>query len=168
MPQVSPNAPPRLEPAMYSAENRRRLSGPGMRTFVAIADLWQLSEEDRRLVLGYPPRSTFHKWTKAAREHHDITLDVDVLTRISAILGIHAALQILQPVEEDGVAWLKRPHNAPAFGGHPPLAFVTSGPLDAILSVRRFLDTARGGLYMPPNEIDRDFTPYSDEEITIR
>jgi len=168
MPQAARIAPPRLDPLTYGAENRRRLSGPGLRTFLAIADLWKLTEDERRLILGYPPRSTYHNWTKTAREHRDLTLDGDVLTRISGVLGIHAALQILHPTEQDGVAWLKRPHGAPAFGGHPPLDFVTSGPLDAILSVRRFLDAARGGLYMPPNEIDRDFTPYADEEITIR
>jgi hypothetical protein len=40
------------------------------------------------------------------------------------------------------------------FGGRPPLDLVTSGSQDGLLSVRRFLDGARGGLYMQPNTID--------------
>src|SRR3546814_14599663 len=68
----------RFEPA-----NRRRLSAPNFRTFLAIADLWGLSEEQRRLILGYPSRSAFHSWAKQAREHGEFTLDVDVLMRIS-------------------------------------------------------------------------------------
>jgi hypothetical protein len=36
------------------------------------------------------------------------------------------------------------------------------------LTVRRFLDGARGGQYMPPNEIDRDFVPYEDSELVFR
>src|SRR3546814_1757074 len=96
----------RFEPA-----NRRRLSAPNFRTFLAIADLWGLSEEQRRLILGYPSRSAFHSWAKQAREHGEFTLDVDVLMRISAVLGIHAALGILFENECDGIAWLRGPRS---------------------------------------------------------
>ena len=151
----------------FAPANRRRLSGPGLRTFLAIADLWNLSEEQRRLVLGYPSRSTYHGWAKAVREHRDITLDVDVLTRISAVLGIHQALGILFGSEAEGIAWLKRPHGATVFGGRPPLDLVVDGRQDGLLTVRRFLDAARGGLYMPPNEIDADFRPYAEADIVF-
>ena len=139
-----------------------------MRTFLALADLWRLTEQDRLRILGYPARSTYHKWAKQAREHDDFTLDADVLTRISAILGIYGALRILQPTEQAGLDWLHGPHQATVFGGHPPIDFVTDGTLDSLLMVRRFLDGARGGLYMEPNEIDRDFVPYDDSEIIFR
>ena len=82
------------------------------------------------------------------REHGDITLGVDVLLRISAVLGIHQALGILFPRERDGVEWLRTPHRATVFGGAPPLAFVTCGMQDGLLTVRRFLDAARGGIYI--------------------
>jgi hypothetical protein len=159
--------PPRLDAARFAPANRRRLSAPAMRTFIAIADLWRLTDEERRLVIGYPSRSTFHNWAKLAREHGEITLDVDVLTRISALLGIHQALGVLHAKEADGVAWLRRPHAATVFGGNSPMALVTSGTQDGLMTVRRFLDGARGGLYMPPNEADRDFVPYDDTDIVF-
>jgi hypothetical protein len=159
--------PTRIDQTAFEPASRRRLSGPALRTFLAVADLWDLSEDERRAILGFPPRSTFHTWAKAAREHRDITLDVDVLTRISAVLGIHQALQILNAKEPDGLAWLRRPHRALVFGGRPPLELITSGWQDALITVRRFLDAARGGLYMEPNEIDRDFMPYSDADIVF-
>ncbi len=159
--------PDRLDPQRFAPANRRRLSAPGMRTFLAIADLWGLTEEERRLILGLPSRSTYHHWARTAREHGEITLDVDVLLRISAVLGIHQALQILHADEREGVAWLRRPHGALVFGGRPPLTLVTSGTQDGLLTVRRFLDAARGGLSMAPNELDRDVAPYSDAEIVI-
>src|ERR1700742_3516951 len=81
-----------LDASRFDPVNRRRLSAPGLRTFLAIADLWALTEEQRRLVLGYPSRSTYHNWCRQAREHGSITLDADVLTRISAVLGIHQPL----------------------------------------------------------------------------
>lgn len=159
--------PDRLDAARFSPANRRRLSAPGLRTFLAIADLWGLAEEQRRLVLGLPSRSTYHNWVKQVREHRDITLDVDVLTRISAVLGIHQALGVLEASEREGVAWLRTPHAAPMFGGRAPIELVTGGTQDGLLMVRRFLDAARGGLYMPPNEIDRDFRPYTDADIVF-
>jgi hypothetical protein len=156
-----------LDLRRFAPANRRRLSAPGLRTFLAIADLWGLSEEERLLALGSPSRSTYYNWVKAVREHRDITLDVDVLTRISAVLGVHQALGVLHPDERSAVDWLRSPHGAPVFGGRPPMALITCGTQDGLLSVRRFLDAARGGLYMPPGEIDRDFQPYSDTEIVI-
>lgn len=160
--------PPVLDASRFAPENRRRLSAPGLRTFLAIADLWGLGEEQRRLVLGYPSRSTFHNWARLARTHGEFTLDVDTLARISAVLGIHQALGILFGTEADGLAWLRGPHAAPVFGGRPPMTLLASGSLDALLTVRRFLDAARGGIYAQPNAADRDFAPYTDADIVFR
>ena len=174
MPHLARQAPPpivagpeRLDMARFAPASRRRLSAPALRTFIAIADLWGLGEEQRRLVLGLPSRSTYHNWVRTAREHGQITLDVDVLTRISAVLGIHQALGILYPTEREGANWLRGPHDAPVFGGQPPLALVAGGTQDGLLTVRRFLDAARGGLYMPPNAVDRNFSPLDDEDIVF-
>lgn len=157
-----------IDVARFAPANRRRLSPPALRTFLAIADLWGLTEEQRRLMLGYPSRSTYHNWCKQAREHGAFTLDVDVLMRISAMLGIHQALGILFAEERLGVDWLRAPHHATVFGGRSPLALATSGTQDGLLTVRRFLDGARGGLYMQPNAIDEAFTPYDELEIVFR
>jgi hypothetical protein len=159
--------PDRLDPARFAPAERRRLSAPGLRTFLAIADLWGLTEEQRRLALGYPSRSTYHAWARTARTHGELTLDLDVLTRISAVLGIHQALGILFETEQEGLAWLRGPHQALVFGGQLPLALVTSGSQDSLLTVRRFLDGARGGLYMAPNALDADFRPYRDSDIVF-
>lgn len=162
-----PSATGALDAARFAPANRRRLSAPALRTFLVIADRWGLTEEQRRLVLGYPSRSTFHNWARLARMQQPITLDVDTLTRLSAVLGIHQALGVLFDGDADGVAWLKGPHNAPLFGGQPPLALVASGAQDSLMAVRRFLDAARGGLYMAPNALDAGFEGYADSDIVI-
>ena len=151
----------------FAPANRRRLSGPGLRTFLGIADLWGLTDEERLLVLGMPSRTTYSRWAKSVREHRDITLDIDRLTRISIVLGIHQALGILYEKERDALEWLKTPHAAPLFGGHPPVALITSGTQDGLLSVRRFLDAASGSRYMQPNEIDQAFQPYQDVNLIL-
>src|SRR3979411_451969 len=98
-PSEAAKGPQRLDNSRFAPANRRRLSAPALRTFLAIADLWGLTEEQRLLVLGYPSRSTYPNWCKQAREHGAFTFDVDVLTRISAVLGIHQGLGILFPTE---------------------------------------------------------------------
>ena len=159
--------PALIGPERFSPEQRRRLSGPGMRTFLAIANLWGLTEDQRRMILGMPPRSTFHGWARIARTHGALQLDLDTLLRISAVLGVHQALGVLFASEPEAIAWLRSPHDAPVFGGQPPLALLTCGTQDGLLSVRRFLDAARGGLYMPPNRLDADTAPLTDADIVF-
>ncbi|MDV4178339.1 MbcA/ParS/Xre antitoxin family protein [Rhizobium brockwellii] len=166
--QREDQGPQRLDMERFAPANRKRLSAPALRTFLAIADLWGLTEEQRLLMLGYPSRSTYHNWAKQAREHGAFTLDVDTLTRISAVLGIHQALGVLFSDERAGVAWLRTPHQALVFSGHPPLDVATNGTQDGLMTVRRFLDGARGGLYMQPNMLDEAFTPYEDTDIVFR
>ena len=162
-----PVRPVVFDAARFSAANRRRLSGPGLRCFHVIADLWDLTEEERLLVLGMPSRSTYYGWAKTAREHGEVTLSADTLTRVSAVLGIHKALQILFATERDGLHWLRGPHGAPLFGGQPPMALVSGGTQDGLMAVRRFLDAARGGVYMAPNAADDAFAPIADGDIVF-
>src|SRR5258708_15259539 len=144
-PSEAAKGPQRLDNSRFAPANRRRLSAPALRTFLAIADLWGLTEEQRLLILGYPSRSTYHNWCKQAREHGAFTLDVDVLTRISAVLGIHQGLGILLPTEQLGVEWLRTQHSAVAFGGRPPPHPVASGSPGGVFSAGPFLASPPGG-----------------------
>jgi len=158
---------PKLDMERFQPANRQRLSGPGLRTFLTIADLWGLSVVQRRFALGYPSRSTYHNWCRRARDHDPVTLDVDTLTRISAILGIYQALGSLFSETEDARTWLTSPHHTELFGGQPPMALIAGGTLDGLMLLRRFLDGARGGIYMAPNAVDEDFQPYTDAELAL-
>lgn len=151
----------------FSRANRRRLSAPGLRTFLTIGDRWKLTDDERMLILGTPPRSTFSKWAGSVREGKDITLSVDTLIRISIILGIHEALGVLHSDERVGLAWLRTPNGAPLFGGGTPMALITNGTQDGPMCVRRFLEAACGGLYMAPNGIDTAFEPYQDRDVVF-
>jgi len=117
-----------------------------------------LTAKQRLLVLGCPPRSTYYRWAVRARGHGAFTLPADVLTRISLVLGIHEGLGVLFSTEQLGVQWLRTAHKAVVFGGRPPLELATSGTQDGLVTVRRFLEGARNGLYMQPNAVDEAFT----------
>lgn len=160
-------SPIHLDTSRFEPGNRSRLSGPGLRTFIAIADTWGLSGEQRRRILGDPSRSTYKRWARNVREHREITLSVDVLTRISLVLGIYAGLGKLFASDHESVAWLRRPHGARIFSGSAPLDLIVSGGIEDLMIVRRFIDAAGTGLYMPPTPNEENFFPYKEHEIVF-
>jgi Protein of unknown function (DUF2384) len=118
-----------------------RLAGPALRTFFAIAEAWRLTNEEAMRLLGEPRRSTYFEWKRAG----DGRLDRDTLERISYVLGIYKALQILLPDPAAADAWVRKPNTAPLFGGQSALARMLSGNVADLYVVRQYLDAVRGG-----------------------
>jgi hypothetical protein len=161
--------PDRLNRNRFSPDNRKRLSSAGMRTFLAIADLWNLDDTQRLSVLGNPTRSDFQTWVKIARTHGELMLDVDTLMRISAVLRIYKALGVLYGDMPECDKWLRTPHKATVFGGRSALDFITNGTRDGLMNVLNFLEAAKNGFYMNPvNAIDNNFKPYRDDDLHLR
>ncbi|MDE0347600.1 MAG: MbcA/ParS/Xre antitoxin family protein [Boseongicola sp.] len=131
--------PPQPLPATVSG--RKRLSGPALRTFFRIAGLWNLSVREQMTMLGLSARSTFFKWKKDP----NTALPKDTLERISYILGIYKALQILLPDEQAADEWVRCPNIAPPFGGRTALDRMLSGQVSDLYVVRQYLDAQRGG-----------------------
>ena len=120
----------------------RTLSAAGLRAFFNIAQAWELSTDEQMVLLGAPGRSTFFKW-KAAPQGAD--LKRDTLERLSYVLGIYKALQILLPDSAASDAWVKRSNAAPLFGGKSALDRMLAGNIGDLLAVRQYLDARRGG-----------------------
>ena len=70
-------------------------------------------------------------------------LSADTLERVSYLLGIYKALQLLftQPSQAD--AWVRKPNAA--FGGRSALDHALGGKVVDLASVRSYLDAVRGG-----------------------
>jgi hypothetical protein len=126
--------------ARRDPSSRRRLSAPALRTFFAITRAWDLTVSDERALLGWPPPSTFHKY-KAGQGG---VLSFDTLTRISLVLGIYKALQILYPDAAFADRWMQMPNANALCGGRTPAAFVADTGLDGLFQLRRLLDARRG------------------------
>jgi hypothetical protein len=120
----------------------RDLSAAGLRAFFNIAQAWGLNTDEQMTLLGSPGRSTFFKW-KAAPENAG--LKHDTLERLSYLLGIYKALQILLPDSSASDAWVKKPNTAPLFGGKSALQRMLGGNISDLLAVRQYLDARRGG-----------------------
>ena len=59
-------------------------------------------------------------------------------------MGIHKALNILLPSSRAANEWIKKPNNAPLFGGDSALNRMLSGNLADLAEIRRYLDAQRG------------------------
>lgn len=119
----------------------KRLSGPALEAFFNIAKLWGLSTVQQRVLLGSVPQSTFFKYQKtpaAAR------LSRDTLERISHLVGIFKALNVVLPRNEAADAWVKRPNGAALFKGRSALEYMLGGNIEDVIAVRHYLDAQRG------------------------
>lgn len=136
MPALASASPAKAQPT------NKDLSAAGLRAFFNIAQAWGLSAEEQMVLLGSPSRSTFFKW-KSAPQTADLRRDT--LERLSYILGIYKALQILLPDSTASDAWVKKSNTAPLFGGKSALDRMLGGNIGDLLAVRQYLDARRGG-----------------------
>ena len=125
-----------------SKPSSREISAAGLRAFFNIARDWGLNTDEQMVLLGRPGRSTFFKW-KSAPETAD--LKRDTLERVSYLLGIYKALQILLPSTTAADAWVKKLNTAPLFGGKSAIDRMLGGNVADLLAVRQYLDAQRGG-----------------------
>ncbi len=112
----------------------------GLRAFARIADLWRLSVAEQQALLGIASRSTYFKWRKDAHAR----LPRDTLERLSYLLGIYKALQVLLPAAQAADEWIRRPNEEPLFGGRSALDRMLSGNVADLYLVRQYLDSQRG------------------------
>ena len=116
------------------------LGGAGLRAFAHIAEAWGLSIAEQLTLLGIDSRSSFFKW----RRERSPKLSRDTLERLSYLLGIYKSLQILLPDSRAADAWVRKPNDAPPFGGRPALERMLSGQVADLYVVRQYLDAQRG------------------------
>ncbi|TXK61041.1 MbcA/ParS/Xre antitoxin family protein [Alkalisalibacterium limincola] len=121
-------------------ERTQDLGTAGLRTVFRIADEWGLSTAQLMVLLGDPSRTTFFRW----KSGEVAQVSRDLLERLSYLVGIYKALQILLPQGDHASAYLKRPNTAPLFAGRTPLQVMLGGQVADLFQVREYLDAQRG------------------------
>lgn len=144
MPGTSNYPATRYEPSplvdLNGKSERERLTPAALRTFFNIMERWSVRDEDARALLGGVSNGVFYEMKKDA----DRVLETDRLLRISYLIGIFKALNILYS-EKLADSWIKLANSNRIFGGKTPLAYMIQGGLPAMQTVRRLLDARRGG-----------------------
>jgi uncharacterized protein (DUF2384 family) len=108
------------------------------RAFFRIAEAWGVSDAEARILLGAPSRSTFYNYKRGEGG----ALSADTVERISYVLGIYKALQLLFPNPQQADAWMRKPNDS--FGGRSALEHALGGKVVDLAFVRRMLDAVRG------------------------
>lgn len=116
-----------------------RLSRAAVPAFFKLAEAWTLKDEATRQLLGGLSNGAFYQLKRAGKK----TLDQDKLTRVSLLLGIFRALNILYG-RTLADAWIGLPNTNPMFAGDTPLSYLVKGGVPAFVRVRQLLDARRG------------------------
>lgn len=136
----SGDARPQTPPDLSASEERKRLSPGAIKGFMNIVDAWGIPAYEARKLLGGISNGQYY----AYRKNPDRTLGQDALMRVSLLVGIFKALNILHG-KELADAWVTLPNANRIFGGGTPLEYMVRGGVPAMLTVRRLLDARRGG-----------------------
>jgi hypothetical protein len=120
---------------------RMRLSPAGIKAFLRIARRWGIKDQDACKLLGGMSSGSFYAMKKEPARR---ALDQDVLTRISLLIGIFKALNILYS-ERLADAWMTLPNSNPMFRGTTPLEYILRLGQPGMMEVRQMLDARRGG-----------------------
>jgi hypothetical protein len=119
---------------------RERLSPTAIKAFFNITEKWAIKDADARDLLGGVSNGVFYEMKKNPNR----VLDTDRLARISLLIGIFKSLNILYP-EDLADAWVTLPNKNRLFSGGTPLSYMVQGGLAAMWTVRRLVDSRRGG-----------------------
>lgn len=132
---IAQDAPPDLS----LPQVRERLTPGAVRAFFNLMAAWGLRDMDSRALLGGLSNGRFY----ALKKNPAHPLSQDELTRVSLLVGVFKALNILYP-QDLADQWVRLPNANPLFGGGAPLAYMIRGGLPAMHTVRRLLDGRRG------------------------
>ena len=135
----------RYEPSplidLQSKSERERLSPGALKAFFNVMERGGVRDVAARQLLGGVTNGPYYEMKKDPQGR---TLDADRLVRISYLVGIFKALNILHS-EQLADEWVRLPNSNRIFRGVTPLAFMLTGGVPAMQAVRRLLDARRGG-----------------------
>ncbi len=119
---------------------QKRLSPSALKAFFNIVAKWKLKDEDARQLLGGVSSGAYYKLKAGGKRE----LDQDELTRISLLIGMYKALNIIFEQKLASV-WMQLPNQHPLFAGATPLAYMIQSGQPGMQRVRQLLDARRGG-----------------------
>ncbi|MGI8785205.1 MAG: antitoxin Xre/MbcA/ParS toxin-binding domain-containing protein [Acidobacteriota bacterium] len=125
---------------LSSRQVQEHLSQAAIRTFFKLAQAWRLRDQSARQLLGGVSNGFFYQLKRGQKK----TLDQDKLTRISLLVGIFRALNILYS-RKLADAWVNLPNSNPMLEGEAPLSYMIKGGVPALMRVRQLLDARHGG-----------------------
>jgi len=126
----------RTEQGDHEAEKGR----VALKGFFRITEEWGCTTEERSKLLGGPSRTTLYNYAKL----NPVKLSNDTMERISYILGIYKALQLLYPTHERANRRIRLKTSEVPFCGKSAMEFMTQGSMMNLMLARQYFDAKRG------------------------
>ena len=137
MPLIEPHSSIRFPEGSEALDMAR----VGLKAFARMAEHWDLTLAQQRLLLGGMAKTTYYGLLKGTMR----SVNRDTLERLSLLVGIWGNLEILIPNPQASAAWMKRPHLDHRFDGRSPLGWMLQGTVASLVDVRRYLEGWRFG-----------------------
>ena len=116
------------------------INAVALKAYARIVQAWKLSHQDAAALAGMSESL----WQQAKAPDFSGDLTHDQLLRLSAIVGIYAALEqyFSDPLSK---TWFTRPNSGPLFHGTRPIDAAIAGGLPKILTIRNYVDALNCG-----------------------
>lgn len=98
-----------------------------LRTFFNITNLWALTPEQQKTLLGIQDCDTVGNQCDSRLME---PLATETMLRISYVLGIYKRLNTLLPIPSHADSWLKKPNSEKLFNGNSALDFLIEDPMN--------------------------------------
>jgi Protein of unknown function (DUF2384) len=108
------------------------------RAIIRLFDHWGIGDQDASVLLGDLSPRTYQRWKTGQYGR----AGVDLITRMSNLIGIHKALRLIFADPVRGYDWVRAANSA--FSGQSALAVMLGGQITDLMRVRRYLDAQRG------------------------
>lgn len=128
------------DPAPPAGQGLNQLGAPGLRAFFKVAELWALTELEQMRILGITKRTTLQRWRAKAQRQAPMRLTRNNLERISCVLGIYKAINILFPIPARADRWMRAANRASIFRGRTAIDRMAIGNVSDLEVVRQYLD----------------------------
>lgn len=124
-------------PAQQSSTDKL-LVDTGIKAFFLITQEWGLNHAQQRILLGNPSAKCYREWK--AGKINTCTIPIDLLDRLSHLLGIYKSLKIMHSPGNQKRFLHNRSHVAHFFN-KSPLDCILSGDLVALADLNQYLNT---------------------------
>lgn len=111
------------------------LGAAGMRTFFRIAEEWRLSDGEQAAIMNLGADQL-----RSARTAEGAWMKDDTLERLSHVFGIFRAINTLLPNASRAAQWMRATNHAPIFNGRSAVQLISSGRIEDLSLVRRYLE----------------------------
>jgi hypothetical protein len=121
---------------MHTEADTGKEAKSALRAYFRIAQLWGLTLREERTLLGNPPPWAFLRWKLT----HTGTPNAEAIERISYVLGIFRALEVLLPAPASAGQWMRKLNFNPKLGGRRPLDLVLDEGASGLCWLLAYLD----------------------------